>query len=101
MMPSKPRDIPTIPNPVDRDLRVDKTVALPQDPTPIRTVNIHLSREIAFDLVKMNEITAKVLGRLGCEGCHSGVILHYQTFEEFIVNPKTLEIEELGASFRG
>jgi hypothetical protein len=58
-----------------------------------RPVNVYVPREIAFDLAKMTQITAKVLGRLGCEGCHSGRILHYHTLEDFVVNPKTLEPE--------
>jgi hypothetical protein len=67
---------------------------LPQDPIPGRPVNVYVPREIAFDLGKMNQITAKVLGRLGCGGCHSGRILYFHTLEDFVINPKTLEPEE-------
>jgi len=75
-------------------------------PTPspdaqARTVNIYVSRDIAFDLDKLNKVTAKVLGRLGCTGCHSGRYLLYHTLEDFIVNPKTLEPEEFGPGIRG
>jgi hypothetical protein len=48
----------------------------------------------------MTVITEKVLGRLGCGGCHSGRILNFHTLEDFVVNPKTLEVEEFaGARF--
>lgn len=69
--------------------------ALPQDPVPIRPVTVYLPRDIAYDLKKMTRITESVLGRLGCGACHSGRILHYHILEDFIVNPKTLEVEEI------
>jgi hypothetical protein len=74
---------------------------LPQDPVPLRPVNIFVPREVAFDLKKMNRITAEVLGRLGCEGCHSGRILYYHTLQDFVVNPKTLEVQEFSAGMLG
>jgi hypothetical protein len=46
--------------------------SLPQDPVPIRRVNIYVTREVAYNLDKMFQITKTVLGKLGCEGCHSG-----------------------------
>jgi hypothetical protein len=72
-------------------------IALPQDPVPIRPINIYVSRETAFDFEKMTRITAQALGRLGCPGCHSGRILNYQILEDFIVNPRTLELEDVVA----
>ena len=66
------------------------------NPMPGRPVNIYVSKDIAFDLEKMGKITRNVLGRLGCGGCHSGRLLLYHTLEDFIVNPKTLDVEELG-----
>jgi len=68
--------------------------ALPQDPIPLR-VNIYVTRETAFNLDKMFQVTKNILGRLGCEGCHSGRIIDYHVMESFVVNPKTLEINEL------
>ena len=69
---------------------------LPQDPVPLRPVNIFVPRDVLYDLAKMTKITAKVLGRLGCDGCHSGRILQYQQLQDYIVNPKTLDVEEFG-----
>ena len=68
---------------------------LPQDPIPIRRVNIFVTRDVAFNLEKLNKITAQVLGKLGCDGCHSGRILDYHIIEDFVVNPKSLEVTEL------
>jgi hypothetical protein len=42
----------------------------------------------------MNQITKTVLG-LGCLECHSGRILDYHIIEDFVVNPKSLEVTEL------
>jgi len=66
------------------------------DPMPGRPVNVYVSKDVAFDIEKMGKITRSVLGRLGCGGCHSGRLLLYHTLEDFIVNSKTLEVEELG-----
>lgn len=67
----------------------------PQAPAPLATINVFVTREISFDLERMNRVTAAVLKRLGCENCHSGHILNYHSLQDFIVNPKTLEIDEL------
>jgi hypothetical protein len=57
-------------------------------------VRIFIPNDVAFDLNKMNKITAAVLGKLGCGGCHSGRILDFVSLQDFIVNPKTLEVQE-------
>jgi hypothetical protein len=53
-----------------------------------------LTRDVAFDFGKMQKITASVLDRLGCGGCHSGHILEFLVIQDFVVNPKTLEVQE-------
>ena len=72
------------------------SVALPSDPVPWRAVNVYVNRDISFNLEKMTKITAQVLNRIGCGGCHSGRILFFHTLEDFVVDPKTLAVEELG-----
>ena len=62
-------------------------------PLPPR-VRVFLPREATFDLDKMQKITQTVLGRLGCEGCHSGHVLDFLTLQDFVVNPETLEVRE-------
>ena len=73
----------------------DEASLNPQPLPPSPQVRIFVNRELAYDLAKMNRITASVLAKLGCGGCHSGRILHFQTIEDFVVNPKTLEVNEL------
>jgi len=69
---------------------------LPQDPVPVRRVNIYVTRDVAFNLDKMNEVTKNVLRKLGgCDQCHSGRILDFHIIEDFVVNPKSLEITDL------
>lgn len=65
-------------------------------PLPPRAerVRIFVPNEVAFDLKKMNKITASVLDKLGCGGCHSGRILDFVTLQDFVVNPKTLDVHE-------
>ncbi len=74
------------------------SAALSQDPIPVRRVNVFVPREIAFDLKRMEAITQKVLGRLGCPACHSGHILNFQTLEDFIVNASGEVREFTGAA---
>ncbi len=59
-------------------------------------VNVYVPKDVAFDLAKMNKITADVLGRLGCPGCHSGRILHFKSLEDFVVNAN-LQVQEINA----
>ncbi len=62
-------------------------------PLPPR-VRVFLPRGVAYDLKKMQTITATVLGKLGCEGCHSGHVLDFLDLEDFVVNPETLDVQE-------
>jgi hypothetical protein len=69
----------------------------PQPLPPGRTdrVRIFIPNKVAFDLEKMHKITAHVLTKLGCGGCHSGRILDFVTLQDFVVNPQTLEVNEV------
>jgi hypothetical protein len=60
-------------------------------------VTVHITREMAFDFKKMTQITKSVLGKLGCDGCHSGRVIDWVIINDFVVNPKTLEPEEIAA----
>jgi hypothetical protein len=57
-------------------------------------VRVLVPNEVAYDLKKMSKVTASVLGKLGCGGCHSGRILDFVQLEDFVVNPQTLEVRE-------
>ena len=61
---------------------------LGRDLVPARRVNIYVTREVAFDIKQMFEVTKKVLGKLGCDQCHSGRILDFHIIEDFVVNQK-------------
>lgn len=70
------------------------------NPQPLPPVRIHLPRDVAYDLEKMQQITATVLEKLGCGGCHSGRILDFVQLDEFAVNPVTLEVQEVVGGLR-
>ena len=74
-------------------------IQLPQDPVPLRRVTVYVPRDVAFILDKMTEVTKKVLGRLGCEGCHSGRLIDFLIMEDFVVNSQ-LEVQDLLPSGR-
>ena len=63
-------------------------------------VNVYVPRDVAYNLEKMTALTRSVLGKLGCDGCHSGRLIDYLIIEDFVVNPKTLEPEELMPQLR-
>lgn len=78
--------------------RLDE-VALNPQPLPPREVRVMLTRDVAYDLAKMQKVTASVLERLGCGGCHSGHVLDFRIIQDFVVNPKTLDVQEATAGF--
>jgi hypothetical protein len=65
-------------------------------PLPPRAgvVRVNVPMSVAYDLEKMQKVTASVLEKLGCGGCHSGRILDFVHIDEFVVNPSTLEVDE-------
>ena len=69
-------------------------VALNPQPLPPK-VRVMLTRDVAYDLKKMQKVTASLLDRLGCGGCHSGHLLEFLVIQDFVVNPKTLEVQEV------
>ena len=58
-------------------------------------VRVFVPREVAFDHQKMQRVTANVLNKIGCGGCHSGRLLEFVTIENFVVHPKTLDLQEI------
>ena len=67
----------------------------PQPLPPRGSVRVYVNGDVFYNLEKMQKITAEVLGRLGCGGCHSGHVLDFLHLQEFVVNPQTLEVEEI------
>jgi hypothetical protein len=72
----------------------------PLPPRSLERVRIYVDADVSYDLKRMNKVVANVLGKLGCGGCHSGRILEFMDMREFMVNPKTLDVEgRMGAQF--
>ena len=58
-------------------------------------VRVYVTRDMSYNLEKMMKVTKQVLGKLGCDGCHSGRMLDFIMLEDFVVNPKTMNVEEV------
>jgi hypothetical protein len=56
-------------------------------------VRVYVPHDVAYSMEKMNQVTASVLGKLGCGGCHSGRVLDFVTLQDFVVNPATLDVQ--------
>lgn len=51
-------------------------------------VRVKIPVRIVNDLKSMQQVTASVLGQLGCEACHSGFDIRYDVVREFVVDAK-------------
>lgn len=71
------------------------TQGIPTSEPARERVRIYVTRDVSFNLDKMAKITKQVLGKLGCDGCHSGRILDFIEIQDFVVNPKTLDVQEV------
>lgn len=69
----------------------------PQPLPPGSRISVHVPTSALYNLDAMQKITAQVLSKLGCGGCHSGRILDFKELSRFVVNPATLEVNEFPA----
>jgi hypothetical protein len=67
----------------------------PQPLPPRSVVSVYVPTKTLYDLESMQKITAQVLDKLGCPGCHSGRILDFREREQFVVDPQSLEVNEV------
>jgi hypothetical protein len=67
----------------------------PQPLPPRSVVSVHVPTKAFYDLESMQKITAQVLEKLGCPSCHSGRVIDFRELEQFIVDPETLEVNQL------
>lgn len=51
-------------------------------------VRVSVSREVAHNLDAMQKVTRNVLGKLGCEACHSGFDIRYDVLRDFIADER-------------
>ena len=71
----------------------------PQPLPPRDVVRVYVPTKVAYDLESMQKVTAQVLDRLGCGGCHSGRVIDFRTLEQFVVNEQ-LEVREIAGEMR-
>lgn len=64
----------------------------PQPLPPRSEIRVNVTREIAFDLKKSEQVRAAVLSQLGCPRCTSGHVIDFHIVSEFVVNPDTLNV---------
>lgn len=69
-----------------RSLAID-TVPLPERPSA-RRVRVVVPVDVAFNLDRMQKVTAGVLERLGCPACHSGWDIRFDLARSFFVDEK-------------
>ena len=71
----------------------------PQPLPPRSRVAVYVPTKVMYDAKAMQKVTAQVLDKLGCGGCHSGRILDFLELEQFVVNPETFEVTEMRGGF--
>ena len=66
-------------------------------PSPIKpgsTVTVHLGARARPNIKSVQKIVENALGRLGCGGCFSGFDIRFTHIDDFVVNPRTFEVNE-------
>ena len=53
---------------------------------PPRSVKVTVPAAVAYDLDKAQTVTAEILRRVGCPGCHSGIQILFALEEEYFAN---------------
>jgi hypothetical protein len=70
------------------------TVAATRSLASAHPVTVHVPDSMTLDQV--NKVTAEVLGKLGCGHCYSGYDIRFVGIREFVVHPKSFEVNEFG-----
>ena len=58
-------------------------------------VTVHIGDKLTLE--QTQKIVANTLGKLGCGRCFSGFNIRFAHINELVVNPKTLEVNEMAA----
>lgn len=61
------------------------------------TVLVRVPGKLTLD--QSNKILANTLGKLGCPGCYSGFDIRFVNIRDFVVNPKSFDVQEFGGQF--
>lgn len=70
------------------------------DPVPVRTntVRVSVPASVAYNFGRMQEVTKEILGRLGCEECHSGYDIRFDVIRDYRVRMAGKKLEVLEAT---
>ena len=76
---------------IDPSLKINGAAGLGKgfasnDPMPARQVRVTMPREVSYDLNKVNEAVAGIVGKLGCSPCCSGFDIEFLHQREFILD---------------
>jgi hypothetical protein len=70
--------------------------ALPQDPTPIRPVQVSLAARVGGDMASVHKAVERVLERLGCGECCSGFDIAFRHELDLITVDEGLNVQGFG-----
>ncbi len=71
-------------------------LALPQDPVPVRTVNVAAPDSVMRDINQLTKATAAVLGKLGCGQCCSGFDILFRRELGMLAIDEKLKVQGFG-----
>lgn len=69
------------------NLRIE-TIPLPEYADSSRVVHVTIPAKVAFDLKRMEKVTARVLEQLGHDQCHSGWDIRFAVENRFVFDEK-------------
>jgi len=81
--------------PRKRPVAID-TVPLPANGPLATPVRVTVPAKVAFDLGRMQRVTASVLARFGCPQCHSGLDIRFDIATRFQVDDSLNLHEQVG-----
>lgn len=72
---------------------MDRAEILERESVMRRTVRVVVPVDVAFDLARMQKVTASILERMGCSNCYSGLNIQFDIARQFVVD-KQLNIRD-------
>jgi hypothetical protein len=58
-----------------------------------RLITVTIPHDVGNDIRKIEKIQKELLGRLGHQACYSGFDILFRLEGDFVVDPKTLELQ--------